>query len=81
VKLSAAYEVFRNLYVLGGVDELLNTPQSLPIVTGTADVPTQFSELKFGRDYFFGGMLKFNDEDLSALLTVGGSALAGATKK
>ncbi len=80
VKLTAAYEVFRNLYILGGVDELLNTPQTLPIVTGNSGVPTQFEELKFGRDYFFGGMLKFNDEDLSALLTVGGSALAGATK-
>ncbi|MFT3700244.1 MAG: MlaD family protein [Kofleriaceae bacterium] len=80
VKVQAAYEVFRNLYVYGGVDELLNKPQELPVVTGNSDVPTQFDTFRYGRDYFLGGMLRFNDEDLSALLTVGGSALAGATK-
>ncbi len=80
VKLAAAYEVFRNLYILGGVDELLNRPQNLQIIEGTADVPTQFDTFRYGRDYFLGGMLRFNDEDLTALLTVGGSALAGAVK-
>ena len=45
---------------------------------GTSDVPVQFDTFRFGRDYFLGGMLRFNDEDLAALLTVGGSALAGA---
>jgi phospholipid/cholesterol/gamma-HCH transport system substrate-binding protein len=80
VKLTLAFEMFRHLYVLGGVDELLNKPAELPIVTGNSDVPTQFDSLRYGRDYFFGGMLRFNDEDLAALLTVGGSALAGATK-
>ncbi|HEY6179851.1 MAG TPA: hypothetical protein VIX73_35600, partial [Kofleriaceae bacterium] len=38
----------------------------------------QFDTFTYGRDYFFGGMLRFNDEDLSALLTVGGSALSAA---
>ncbi|MEP6862214.1 MAG: MlaD family protein [Deltaproteobacteria bacterium] len=80
VKVAAAYELFRNIYVLGGVDELLNRPQTLDIVKGTSEVPTQFDTFRFGRDYFLGGMLKFNDEDLAALLTVGGSALSGATK-
>jgi phospholipid/cholesterol/gamma-HCH transport system substrate-binding protein len=80
IKLTAAYQVFKSLYILGGVDELLNRPQTLDIVAGTSSVPTQFDTFRFGRDYFLGGMLKFNDEDLSALLTVGGSALAGATK-
>ncbi|HEX4421449.1 MAG TPA: MlaD family protein [Kofleriaceae bacterium] len=80
IKLTLAFELFRHLYVLGGVDELLNKPAELPIVTGNSDVPTQFDSLRYGRDYFFGGMLRFNDEDLAALLTVGGSALAGATK-
>ncbi|HEU4729329.1 MAG TPA: MlaD family protein [Kofleriaceae bacterium] len=80
VKLTAAYEVFRHVYVLGGVDELLNTPSTLQIVKGTSNVPTQFDTFRFGRDYFFGGMLRFTDEDLSALLTVGGSAVAGAAK-
>jgi phospholipid/cholesterol/gamma-HCH transport system substrate-binding protein len=80
IKIAAALEVFKDLYVLGGVDELLNKPQTLDIVEGNSSVPTQFDTFRFGRDYFIGGMLKFNDEDLSALLTVGGSALAGATK-
>jgi phospholipid/cholesterol/gamma-HCH transport system substrate-binding protein len=80
VKLTMAFEVFRHIYVLGGVDELLNTPATLPIVKGDSGVPIQFDTLTYGRDYFFGGMLRFNDEDLSALLTVGGSALAGAAK-
>ena len=78
VKLAAAYEMFRHFYVLGGVDELLNTPRTLQIVTGNTDVPTQFSTFRYGRDYFFGAMLRFNDEDLAALLSVGGSALSGA---
>ena len=80
VKLTAAFEVFRHLYVLGGVDELLNTPDKLVIVPNNSDVPTQFETFRFGRDYFLGGMLRFNDEDLAALLTVGGSAVAGASK-
>ena len=80
VKLAVAFETFRHLYILGGIDELLNTPQYLPIVQGTSEVPIQFDELRYGRDYFLGAQLRFNDEDLAALLTVGGSALAGATK-
>jgi phospholipid/cholesterol/gamma-HCH transport system substrate-binding protein len=80
VKLTAAFELFRHLYVLGGVDELLNTPDTLQIIKGTSEVPIQFDTFRFGRDYFFGGMLRFNDEDLAALLTVGGSAVAGASK-
>ncbi|HEX8106811.1 MAG TPA: MlaD family protein [Kofleriaceae bacterium] len=80
VKLTAAYEVFRHVYVLGGVDELLNTPRNLPIVTGDTPVPIQFQTFRYGRDFFFGGMLRFNDEDLSALLAVGGSALGAAAR-
>ena len=80
IKLTAAFEVFRHLYVLGGVDELLNSPDTLQIVKGTSSVPIQFDSFRFGRDVFLGGMLRFNDEDLAALLTVGGSAIAGASK-
>jgi phospholipid/cholesterol/gamma-HCH transport system substrate-binding protein len=82
VKLAAAYELFRHVYILGGVDELLNKPASLPIIAGDTPVPIQFQEGSFvyGRDYFLGGMLRFNDEDLAALLAVGGSAIGAATK-
>ncbi len=78
VKLAAAVEVFRYLYIIGGVDEVLNPPDTLTIVTGTDDVPIQFDEFRFGRDAFLGAMLRFNDHDLAALLAVGGSAVAGA---
>lgn len=77
VKLALAYEIFRHVYVLGGIDEVLNQPDELSIVSGTSDVPIQFDTFRFGRDAFFGAMLRFNDEDLAALLTVGGSAIAG----
>jgi phospholipid/cholesterol/gamma-HCH transport system substrate-binding protein len=80
IKLTAAFELFRHLYVIGGVDELLNDPAELSIVRGSSDVPIQFDTFRFGRDYFLGGLLRFNDEDLAALLTIGGSAIAGATK-
>jgi phospholipid/cholesterol/gamma-HCH transport system substrate-binding protein len=80
VKLTIAYEAFRHLYILGGIDDILNSPQQLQIVTGTSTVPIQFDTFRFGRDIFAGAMLRFNDEDLAALLTVGGSALAGAAR-
>ncbi len=80
IKLTAAYELFRHLYLLGGIDDVLNKPEYLPVIDGATDVPVELDKLRFGRDYFFGGMLQFNDEDLSALLTVGGSAIAGAAK-
>ncbi len=79
VKLTAAYEFYKHLYVLAGIDELINNPEELPIVTGGSGVPIQFDTLRYGRDYFGGVMLRFNDEDLAALLTVGGSALGAAT--
>jgi len=80
VKLAAAYEVFRHIYVLGGVDELLNKPATIEPIKGSSEVPIQFDSFRYGRDYFFGGMLRFNDEDLSALLSVGGSALGSAAR-
>jgi phospholipid/cholesterol/gamma-HCH transport system substrate-binding protein len=78
VKLAAAFEVFRFVYVLGGIDEALNAPAELQIVTGMDDVPAQFDTFKYGRDVFLGAMIRFNDQDLAALLAVGGSAIGGA---
>jgi len=75
VKLAASYEVFRHVYVLGGVDELLNPPDTLLINLGNDDVPIQFEEFRFGRDFFAGAMIRFNDKDLAALLAIGGGAL------
>lgn len=77
LKLAAAYEMFGNLYVLAGVDNALNSPAELEIVEDDAEVPQRFSTFRYGRDAYVGAMLRFNDEDLAALLTMGGAALAG----
>lgn len=80
VKITAAYEVLRHLYILAGIDDILNNPEYLPVVNGNTAVPEELSKLRYGRDYFGGAMLRFNDEDLAALLTVAGSAVTGAAK-
>lgn len=80
LKVTAAYELFRFLYVLGGVDDALNPHEELVIDPGNFDVPVLFEEYHYGRDFFAGAMLRFNDRDLAALLTVGGSAVAGAAE-
>jgi phospholipid/cholesterol/gamma-HCH transport system substrate-binding protein len=66
LKVLAAWEFFKRLYVVGGVDDILNARP----LDGTGG----------GRDYFAGMQLRFNDEDLKALLLFGGSALGGASK-
>src|SRR5439155_8371202 len=56
VKVALAYELFRHVYIMGGVDELLNKPETLPVIQGTTDVPIQFQagSFRYGRDYFLG---------------------------
>lgn len=67
-KIMAALEFYRHIWIVGGVDDLLNGRGP------GAGVTT-------GRDYFFGAQLTFNDDDIRALLTIGGAALLGATSK
>ena len=67
-----------NLDFLQWLDHLVGQQAITPGPLG-ADVPQKFETIAVGRDYFLGAMLRFNDLDLTALLTVGGSALAGAT--
>jgi len=54
LKVAAALRFLRKIYIVGGVDDVLNNE----------------------RDYFIGAMLRFNDEDLKAVLlfapTMGG---------
>jgi phospholipid/cholesterol/gamma-HCH transport system substrate-binding protein len=78
LKVTASIEMLPYIYLLGGVDDALNTPGTLAIDAGMVDVPGLFEEYHYGRDYFLGAMLRFNDRDLAALLTVGGSAVSGA---
>ena len=77
-KVTASVEMLPYVYLLGGVDDALNSPGTLAIEAGNVDVPGLFEEYHYGRDYFLGAMLRFNDRDLAALLTVGGSAVSGA---
>lgn len=67
-KIMAALEFYRHIWLVGGVDDILNS--SGPGASGL-----------IGRDYFFGAQLTFNDDDLRALLTVGGAALFGGGGK
>jgi phospholipid/cholesterol/gamma-HCH transport system substrate-binding protein len=67
LKVLAAWEFFQRLYVVGGVDDAFN---SRPI-DGSAG----------GRDFFVGAQLRFNDEDLKALLLFGGGLVSGAASK
>ncbi len=55
LKVAAALRFLRKIYIVGGVDDVLNRE----------------------RDYFIGAMLKFNDEDLKAVLLVAPSMSGG----
>ncbi len=77
LKVAAAFAVFRSLYILAGVDDALNAPGELPIVTGNTPVPEYFSQLKYGRDYFLGAGLKITDVDLTTMLRFYGALIAG----
>jgi phospholipid/cholesterol/gamma-HCH transport system substrate-binding protein len=77
LKLVGALAVFRSLYVLAGVDDALNPPGYLAIAPDKSGAPKTFDEVRYGRDYFFGTMLVFNDADISLLLRVYGALLVG----
>jgi hypothetical protein len=76
VKLAGALQVFRALYISGGVDDVLDKPGYLQIETGNTDVPTYFNKLRYGRDYFLGAELRFSDEDLASMVRIYGAMLA-----
>ena len=64
LKVLAAFEFFRHLWLVGGIDDAFNSRG--PGAGGFT-----------GRDYFFGVQLTFNDDDLRSLLAIGGAALLG----
>ncbi len=78
VKVAAAVAVFRSLYVLAGIDDAFTTPGTIQILTGNTTVPDHLRELRYGRDYFLGAMLHFDEADLATLLRVYSAILAGA---
>jgi phospholipid/cholesterol/gamma-HCH transport system substrate-binding protein len=77
LKLASALEVFRSVYLIAGIDDALTPPGYLNIRKGNTDVPIQFDQVRYGRDYFLGASLHFDDADLSLLLRVYGALLIG----
>jgi hypothetical protein len=77
IKMTAMYAVYRQLYILGGIDDALNPHAELPIVTGNTPVPHIYENVHYGRDFFVGAALHFSDEDLSTLLRLYGALLVG----
>jgi phospholipid/cholesterol/gamma-HCH transport system substrate-binding protein len=57
----------RNLYLVGGADDVINTTRATAGAGG-------------GIDWFLGGQLFFNDEDLKSLLLFAGGAASAAAK-
>jgi phospholipid/cholesterol/gamma-HCH transport system substrate-binding protein len=77
LKVAGALRVFRSVFVLAGVDDALNAPGYLNIVSGNPGAPKTFDKVRYGRDYFVGTTLQFTDEDISVLLRVYGALLVG----
>ena len=77
LRVAGALAIFRSLYVLAGVHDALNEGGYLPIRTGNTEVPTYFDEVRYGRDYFVGASLHFDDADLATLLRVYGALIVG----
>jgi phospholipid/cholesterol/gamma-HCH transport system substrate-binding protein len=75
LKLEAALEVFRSVYVFGGIDDALAPHGELRIAPwpASAKTPNDYSSLSYGRDYFAGFTFKLNEEDAARMLRIYGS--------
>jgi ABC-type transporter Mla subunit MlaD len=78
VKLTGALAVFHSIYVLAGVDDALNTPGYLRVLSGNPGAPQVLDRVRYGRDYFVGTSLQFTDEDVAVLLRIYGAILVAA---
>lgn len=77
LRLAAALAVFRSVYVIGGLDQVLTEPGDLPIITGNNEVPRVAQTVHYGRDFFFGASVSLSEDDLAMLLRVYGALLVG----
>jgi phospholipid/cholesterol/gamma-HCH transport system substrate-binding protein len=82
VKVAAALDVFRSIYIVGGIDDALTGGGELSIAPWTAgpDVPVTFAQLRYGRDYFLGFNLTFDDADINTLLRIYGGLVAALVR-
>ena len=78
IKVAAAFAVFRSVYLLAGIDDAFTKPGYLAIENDPQGVPNDFHRLRYGRDYFVGATLHFDDADLATLLRVYGALLVSA---
>jgi phospholipid/cholesterol/gamma-HCH transport system substrate-binding protein len=80
LRVNVAWKVFRYLYLIGGVDDILNNPETK--VIGGNDVSGDLARrYYFGPDVYFGAQIRFNDEDLRSLLFVLGGAVGAVASK
>ena len=77
LKLTAALAVFRSIYVMAGVDDALNSPGYLQVLSGNPGAPQVLDRVRYGRDYFVGTSLQFTDEDIAILLRAYGAIIVG----
>ena len=70
--------MFRSVYLLAGIDDAFTKPGYLAIENDPQGVPNDFHRLRYGRDYFVGATLHFDDADLATLLRVYGALLVSA---
>ncbi|MBP9084662.1 MAG: MCE family protein [Kofleriaceae bacterium] len=78
VRLSATLALVNSFYLLAGVDAAFTPVRSFPISDWSNNArPGKLASLRYGRDVFVGGMLRFTDEDLLSLLTFYGSLVLG----
>ena len=77
LKVGASLKLIEYIYILAGVDDVLNPGGYLPIAPWppTNDVPVWFEEVHYGRDYYVGAMLQITDADLATMLRVYGAIL------
>ena len=78
IKLTGALAVFRSIYIMAGVDDALNSPGYLQVLSGNPGAPQVLDRVRYGRDYFVGTALQFTDEDIAVLLRVYGAILVGS---
>lgn len=77
LRLAGALAVFRSVYVLGGLDQVLTTPGDVTIAPGGPPVPRSLDKVHYGRDYFIGANVTLTEDDLAMLLRVYGALLVG----
>ena len=78
VRVSAAVALANSFYLLAGIDAAFTPVRSYQISDWPSNTrPQKFTSLRYGRDDFVGGMLRFTDEDLLSILTFYGSLVLG----